>query len=482
MYDPTKPMSPTNSPESMIGDVATTPTGAKVNTTTGALISAPPSTSTITSDLLAPTPAPVVSPTPVTSPISVATLPEATPSVTAPISDVEGLISQLEGRDVKAEATAQTAEQQRGLNEINKQIRLHQARSLEAEQKALRMGETTGFARGEAERTRDSNAVRALELSALAQAAQGDLELASTLATDSINEKYKKVEADLRKKRNDIIANYDNLSPSDKKRADATLLRLNAEDTFVKEKKANEAELKNTGQDAAAKGAPLSLVQKAMATGDIIKASSMLAPYLNPKIVGGAVVPDFDGYLDETELKKIDASPQGKKVKSLGDLKQKLQGYRDLVAKYGTETPLGGQKPALDAAFADLKIAYKEAANLGALTGPDVALLEEAIKPATFGGLLAPITRAGTVFFRGGQGGILQGIDQSLDIVQKTGKKNLDQLFTRDPRYKGSFYVQELARPFQSELDNRALEQGFDIEAARAEGYTDEEIEAFLNQ
>ena len=282
-YDPTKPMSPTNSPESMIGDVATTPTGAKVNTTTGALISAPPTTSTITSDLLAPTPAPVVSPTPVTSPISVATLPEATTSVTAPISDVEGLISQLEGRDVKAEATAQTAEQQRGLNEINKQIRLHQARSLEAEQKALKMGETTGFARGEAERTRESNAVRALELSALAQAAQGDLELASTLATDSINEKYKKVEADLRKKRNDIIANYDNLSAADKKRADATLLRLNAEDAFVKEKKANEAAVKKIGETAAANGAPLSLVQKAIATGDTVLANNMLSKYVGTK-------------------------------------------------------------------------------------------------------------------------------------------------------------------------------------------------------
>lgn len=450
----------------------------------GTSVSAPNEYSPITPASLAPAKPLTIAPATVEPVGSVATLPPVEPAVVPanPISDTESLIAQLEGQNVDREANVQTAEQTRELNEINKQIALHQARSLEAEQKALETGETLGFASGEAARVGRNNAVRALELNALAQAKQGNLLLARTLAEDSITEKYKQVETDLRKKINDIKNNYDSFTAAEKKQADALLTRYNAEDAFVKEKKANEAELKNTGQDAATKGAPLSLVQKAMATGDIIKASSMLAPYLNPKIVGGAVVPDFDGYLDETELKKIDASPQGKKVKSLGDLKQKLQGYRDLVAKYGTETPLGGQKPALDAAFADLKIAYKEAANLGALTGPDVALLEEAIKPATFGGLLAPITRAGTVFFRGGQGGILQGIDQSLDIVQKTGKKNLDQLFTRDPRYKGSFYVQELARPFQSELDNRALEQGFDIEAARAEGYTDEEIEAFLNQ
>lgn len=281
-YDPTKPISPTNNPESISGDIATTPTGAKVNTTTGALIAPPPSTGTITSDLLAPIPAPVVSPAPVTSSISVANLPEITTAATTPataISDVEGLLGQLEDRDVQKEAGVQTAEQQRALNELNKQIRLHQARSLEAEQKALKLGQTTGFARGEAERVRESNAVRALELSAYAQAAQGDLSLASQLATDAVNEKYKKVEADLRKKRNDIIANYENLSSADKKRADATLLRIDSDDNFVKQKKANETELNKLGAERASNGAPLNLVQKALATGDIIQATAMLAPY-----------------------------------------------------------------------------------------------------------------------------------------------------------------------------------------------------------
>ena len=156
----------------------------------------------------------------------------------------------------------------------------------------------------------------------------------------------------------------------------------------------------------------------------------------------------FDGYLEETEIKKIDSSPQGKKVKALGDLKQKLEGYRSLVEERGTETPLGGQKSKLDAAYADLKIAYKEAANLGALTGPDVTLLEEAIKPASFGGFFAPLKRLGAVATRQGKGSILDGIDQSLSIVNKNAKTNVNQLLTRDPRYKSAWYVKELISPF----------------------------------
>ena len=51
-YDPTKPISETNNPEGISGNVATTPTGAKVNVKTGALISGP-----ISGASLAPAPA-----------------------------------------------------------------------------------------------------------------------------------------------------------------------------------------------------------------------------------------------------------------------------------------------------------------------------------------------------------------------------------------------------------------------------------------
>lgn len=169
--------------------------------------------------------------------------------------------------------------------------------------------------------------------------------------------------------------------------------------------------------------------------------------------------PTFDGYLDEKETAKVDASPQGKKIKSLGDLKQKLNNYRDLVSEYGTETPFGGQKSSLDAAYADLKIAYKTAAELGALTGPDVELLEQAIKPASFGGLLAPVKRAGAVASGQGKGSILAGIDQTLKSVDANAKTNIDQLKARDPRYEAAYYIDELTAPFKSLTEVKSIDQ-----------------------
>ena len=251
----------------------------------GTSVSAPNEYSPITPASLAPAKPLTIAP-PVVEPVtSVATLPPVEPTAAPanPISDTESLIAQLEGRNVDREANVQTAEQTRELNEINKQIALHQARSLEAEQKALETGETLGFASGEAARVGRNNAVRALELNALAQAKQGNLLLARTLAEDSITEKYKQVETDLRKKINDIKNNYDSFTAAEKKQADALLTRYNAEDAFVKDKKANEAAMKKIGETAAANGAPLSVVQEAMATGDTVKANAMLAKYVGTK-------------------------------------------------------------------------------------------------------------------------------------------------------------------------------------------------------
>lgn len=182
---------------------------------------------------------------------------------------------------------------------------------------------------------------------------------------------------------------------------------------------------------------------------------------LRQEISGNGV---FDGYLDETEIKKIDQSPQGKKVKALGMLKQKVEGYKALVKKYGTEVR-GKQATELESSYADLKIAYKEAANLGALTGPDVALLQEAIKPATSSGIpYVPFSktfgRLGMVLSGGGKGSIISGLDQTLSILNKEAVSNIGQLYARDKRYPSSFYIQEITNPFNDvlQLSDRELQ------------------------
>lgn len=160
----------------------------------------------------------------------------------------------------------------------------------------------------------------------------------------------------------------------------------------------------------------------------------------------GATV--FDGYLDEADVKKIDVSPQGKSVKALGTLKQKIQNYKDLVQKYGTSS-FGKQKAQLESAFADAKVAWKEAANLGALTGPDVSLIEEAIKPATNAWFGTQVWRNIT---GQGKGTILSSLDTALNSINQNAVSNIQQLYARDPRYASSYYVQEITNPFKDEI------------------------------
>lgn len=180
-----------------------------------------------------------------------------------------------------------------------------------------------------------------------------------------------------------------------------------------------------------------------------------------------------DGFLSETDIKKIDLSPQGKSVKALGVLKQKIQNYKDLVTKFGTSS-FGKQKAQLESAYADAKVAWKEAANLGALTGPDVGLIEEAIKPATnawFG------TQAWRNITGGGKDTILASLDTSLNTINQNAVSNIQQLYARDPRYASSLYVQEITNPFVNEItlsDTQIQEMTKDLSQEQIQQLKDE--------
>ena len=91
-----------------------------------------------------------------------------------------------------------------------------------------------------------------------------------------------------------------------------------------------------------------------------------------------------NGILNDKDIKNIDASPQGKQLTTAANLKLKLSSYQDLVTKYGFEMA-GPKKAVLENAYTELQLAYKEAANLGVLNGPDLGLVESAIRSATPG-------------------------------------------------------------------------------------------------
>ena len=162
------------------------------------------------------------------------------------------------------------------------------------------------------------------------------------------------------------------------------------------------------------------------------------------------------GVLTDKEVKALDDSPQGKNVRTLGDLKQKLNGYRELVKLYGTSS-FGAQKAKLNAAFADLKIAYKTAAELGALQGPDILLLEEALKPASFAN---PVTQLLAKTTGSGVGAIEANLTQADEIIQRSADTSISQLYARNPKYKDSEYVASLVQPF-SQKTLKSLDDEF---------------------
>lgn len=157
------------------------------------------------------------------------------------------------------------------------------------------------------------------------------------------------------------------------------------------------------------------------------------------------------GVLSEKQLKYIDSSPQGKKLTSLSSLYQLSNTYKTLVDTYGFNAT-GANKTLLDNAYADLKIAYKEAANLGALTGPDVGIIEEAIKPAS--------GAKNYLNYRlsGGKGGVSAGIDQALSKARKEALQNYKQLTNRDAGYQNSDYVRGLLTPFAKDYSTVDLD------------------------
>jgi hypothetical protein len=154
------------------------------------------------------------------------------------------------------------------------------------------------------------------------------------------------------------------------------------------------------------------------------------------------------GILDEKSIKEIDASPQGKSLKTLGDLKLKMNNYQNLVEEVGFET-VGTDRARLDNAYKELQLSYKEAANLGVLNGPDLALVESAIRSATPGFF----GTAGNVISLG-QG--TRNLRANLEEAQKTlntgASNNLEQLHARNPAYRDSLYVSALTAPFGDEL------------------------------
>lgn len=164
------------------------------------------------------------------------------------------------------------------------------------------------------------------------------------------------------------------------------------------------------------------------------------------------------GILTDKDIKNIDASPQGKQLQVASNLKLKMSSYQDLVDKYGFES-VGQNKAVLQNAYTELQLAYKEAANLGVLNGPDLGLVEQAIRSAT-PGVIGNI--GNIVSFGQGTRNLKANLEQAQTTLNAAAAQKAEELYARNPYYKDSAYVQSILLPFGEELVSQKDIQSMD--------------------
>lgn len=125
---------------------------------------------------------------------------------------------------------------------------------------------------------------KAAELSAtigLSEAYKGNIDTGLSLMKQSLDLKYAPIQdqIDLAKTQLDIAGNQ--LDRSDKKTATIVSTLLDYQKSQLADQKKQQSDLNSLGIEAASAGAPLSLVQSALATGDSVTASSILNQYLH---------------------------------------------------------------------------------------------------------------------------------------------------------------------------------------------------------
>lgn len=206
------------------------------------------------------------------------------------IKTIEGITAQISGFEKEPKIAAGTVETRRELNELNKRIRLHQAEALEAEEEARERGETLEFASGEAARVRRNSAIEALRLSALAQAKQGDVALATDLSERAVDAEFAKLKRDADVARQNMVNNYASFTPEEKRRADAALLRLDKQDAFVKQQEDIRSANLKTANKAAGNQAPNEILDQISKAATEEEGLRIAAPYLReePKVIGSA--------------------------------------------------------------------------------------------------------------------------------------------------------------------------------------------------
>lgn len=128
--------------------------------------------------------------------------------------------------------------------------------------------------------TRLSMAAELSATTALMTAYQGNIDTATKLATQAVDMKYAPILNEIQVLQTQLGIAKDAMNSADSKNANIINKLLDIKQSQINDQKAQEKTLQTMGVNAAAAGAPLSLVKAAIATGDPVQASSMLSSYV----------------------------------------------------------------------------------------------------------------------------------------------------------------------------------------------------------
>lgn len=196
------------------------------------------------------------------------------------------------------------------LNDINSQIQTLQKQAQQATLTSEGRLAPTFAIQGEQAQIERQRSIQALGLSAIAQTLQGNIANARAQVDQAISLQFDPIQQQIDHQREVLKMNQDNLTASEKKRADIVNLQLNERQRLLDQQKQDKTIIMGWVAEAAKNGAPALLLQQGTQATDPQSALSILAPYFQDPNAKAKALADLQHTRAETAKIYADVAKQ----------------------------------------------------------------------------------------------------------------------------------------------------------------------------
>ena len=297
----------------------------------------------------------------------------------------------------KAEEAAGLPGYNKQLNDINAQIRDLTTQSVAAFNTSEDRRAPTFAIRGEQAQIERQRSVKALGLSAIAQAVQGNIALAQSQAERAVEIEFGPIQAELDYLTKALDINDKKLTREDKKRAETLQIQLQERQRIVDEAKENKTIIYGWAAEAAKNGASSLLINRAIGVLDPMEALQILAPFMDDPTAKQQALAQLEATRANTaatyasiEQTKANTEKVKKETTQTNNAKGQLLNlvgqYRDIVSKsnWFSANFDPTTKASLESLKGQITAVYKQQQQLGTLDA-GVQKLIDTIFPASSG-------------------------------------------------------------------------------------------------